>query len=319
MCKSKLVVIILAMTTLIGFNHSMLYAKGVKFTTDKVVVQSIDNLPKLASLTLNGTEKVVLDDTVIELSTITKDNRKYVPLRELSEKLGYQVSFIMETKEIVVIKDIGKDFKQEVILKVGDKEVAIGDKKISNDAVPFILYEESTTYVPLRLISESFDCDIDASGDYVVIDTKSGIDKKVRDALYDDLLIDELVNEYTSLFNRFKEVGKDADEHANSKEVLHKQAGYSILWGIHLDILNFNNELDNIQLRTKDLNITLLKEMMRGSLKIIDNYCMETLDNSNWSNFQGDQYISDLVDLYVVYLTIESEHTFIVQSLNITH
>lgn len=319
MCKSKLVVIILAIIILTGFNHSMLYAKDAKFTTDKVVVQSIDHLPQLASLTLNGTEKVVLDDTVVELSTITKDNRKYVPLRELSEKLGYQVSFITETKEIVVIKDIGKDLKKEVTLKVGDKEVVIGDKKISNDAVPFILYEESTTYVPLRLISESFDCDIDASGDNIVIDTKSGIDKKVRDALYDDLVIDEMVNEYTSLFNRFKEVGKDADKHANSKEVLHKQGGYSILWGIHLDIIDFNNELDNIQLRTKDLNITSIKEMMRGSLKIIDNYCMETLDNSNWSNFQGDQYISDLVDLYVVYLTIESEHTSILQSLNIIH
>lgn len=316
MCKSKIVAMIVAMMMLVGSSPNMLYAKDLKVETEKAVVQSTDNIPELESLTLGSKEKVVFDDTVIGLNTITKDNRKYVPLRELSEKLGYQVAFIAETKEIKVIKDIGEDFQKQVNLKVGDKVVTIGDKKVSNDAAPFILHETSTTYVPLRLISEAFGCEVDASGKYIVIDTKSGVTKAVRDALYDELVLSEWISEYTSLFNRFKEVGKAADQHANSKEVVHKQGGYSLLWDIHLDVVDFNNQLDNTLLRTKELDVTGLKTTMVDALKLIDSYCMETFNNSNWSNFQGDQYISDLLDLEVAYMKMEREYAAIVQSLN---
>ncbi|SDO90615.1 Copper amine oxidase N-terminal domain-containing protein [Paenibacillus sp. yr247] len=74
-----------------------------------------------------------------------------VPLRVLSEKLGYQVSWTKQADEIVVTLVN----KQQSILLITDQQQAIvNSKKISMESSPTI--NQGNTYVPLRFITETF-------------------------------------------------------------------------------------------------------------------------------------------------------------------
>ncbi|MDD9272228.1 C40 family peptidase [Paenibacillus sp. GCM10023248] len=74
-----------------------------------------------------------------------------VPLRVLSEKLGYQVSWEKLANEI----EVTLVNKQQSIMLVTDQQQAIvNSKKISMESAPTVY--EGNTYVPLRFITETF-------------------------------------------------------------------------------------------------------------------------------------------------------------------
>ncbi|GFZ78096.1 hypothetical protein GCM10008018_24420 [Paenibacillus marchantiophytorum] len=74
-----------------------------------------------------------------------------VPLRVLSEKLGYQVSWTKQADAIVVTLLN----KQQSILLITDQQQAIvNSKKISLESSPTVY--QGNTYVPLRFITETF-------------------------------------------------------------------------------------------------------------------------------------------------------------------
>ncbi|NHW39046.1 cell wall lytic activity [Paenibacillus aceris] len=74
-----------------------------------------------------------------------------VPLRVLTEKLGYQVSWKKQADEI----EVTLVNKQQSILLVTDQQQAIvNSKKISMESSPTVY--QGNTYVPLRFITETF-------------------------------------------------------------------------------------------------------------------------------------------------------------------
>ncbi len=77
------------------------------------------------------------------------NSRTYVPVRIVSEILGYNVEWINETREIKITNS-----STTLILKVGSKDYKINNQTKKSDVEPFIL--NGRTLVPIRLIAESF-------------------------------------------------------------------------------------------------------------------------------------------------------------------
>ena len=78
-----------------------------------------------------------------------KNARTYVPLRYVTEALGFTVDWFEDSQTIV----IGKPGYQNLALTIGKNVGRYGDKTIQLDATPEII--GSRTFVPLRIISEN--------------------------------------------------------------------------------------------------------------------------------------------------------------------
>ncbi|WP_246362958.1 C40 family peptidase [Paenibacillus alba] len=99
--------------------------------------------------------KVQVNDELLQFPEvqpyIDEQGVMQVPLRVLSEKLGYQVSWAKQADAIVVTLLN----KQQSILLVTDQQQAIvNSKKISLESSPTVY--QGNTYVPLRFITETF-------------------------------------------------------------------------------------------------------------------------------------------------------------------
>lgn len=96
---------------------------------------------------ING--KNILSD----VSPFIERDRTLVPIRIISENLGYEVGWDNNSRKVTV-----KNNDKTIELIVGKKDVKINDKVTSIDVPPMIKSER--TFVPLRFISESFDNDV---------------------------------------------------------------------------------------------------------------------------------------------------------------
>lgn len=84
---------------------------------------------------------------------VNSDNRTMVPIRFISDDMGYGLSWNQETK-VVEIDSSGT----KVILKVGEKIVQVGSSTIAMDTEAVI--REGRTFVPLRFVTQAFDVKI---------------------------------------------------------------------------------------------------------------------------------------------------------------
>lgn len=80
------------------------------------------------------------------------NDRTMVPLRFLSESLGYTVYWNGDTRVIVLKKD-----DRHIRLQIGNPEV-VGDVEMTLDSVPYI--ENDRTLVPIRFVVEAFDYNV---------------------------------------------------------------------------------------------------------------------------------------------------------------
>ena len=109
---------------------------------------------------------VVVNGELIEFDTppLIEDDRTFIPVRAVAEFLNYDVSWDDATK---TVKITDKDSILTMTIWKTDYELN-GEKK-QMDAVPFI--KDDRTLVPIRLIAESFGCEVDWSeeGQAVII------------------------------------------------------------------------------------------------------------------------------------------------------
>ncbi|WP_180270813.1 copper amine oxidase N-terminal domain-containing protein [Sporanaerobium hydrogeniformans] len=97
-------------------------------------------------LFINGT-------CVAEDEVIIRNGRALVPLRVISEVLGYDVSWDQPTQTVHISQG-----DKQIILTINQKEAMINNQVTQLDQMP-ILYKERT-YVPIRFIGENFDAHI---------------------------------------------------------------------------------------------------------------------------------------------------------------
>lgn len=92
-------------------------------------------------------------NVVSDVAPFIDNDRTLVPIRVISENLGYSVNWDNQTRKVTV-----KNNDKSIELTIGKKEVNINGTNNSIDVAPMIKNER--TFVPLRFISESFDNDV---------------------------------------------------------------------------------------------------------------------------------------------------------------
>lgn len=113
---------------------------------------------------------IVLNNEVVatDVEPFLKDNRTFVPVRFISEKLGFKVDW-NEKAQLVTITNNDK----KIELTIGNKEAKVDGKAAMIDVAP--LLKDNRTFVPLRFISENFGVKTswDAKTYKVILETKS--------------------------------------------------------------------------------------------------------------------------------------------------
>ncbi|NEW09235.1 cell wall lytic activity [Paenibacillus sp. SYP-B3998] len=99
--------------------------------------------------------KVQINDEIVQFPEVqpfidTKGSLQ-VPLRVLSEKLGYQVGWAKQGDEVVVTL---KSKQQAIMLTTDEQQAIVNSKKINLESSPTL--HQGNTYVPLRFITETF-------------------------------------------------------------------------------------------------------------------------------------------------------------------
>ncbi|MHA0858383.1 copper amine oxidase N-terminal domain-containing protein [Paenibacillus sp. CMAA1364] len=117
-----------------------------------------------STTTYAATTQIKVDGVVIvsDVKPEIRNNRTMVPLRIISENLGAKVNW-SETKITLTRNDM------QVILNLNSNTALINGKGILLDAKPYI--KNKRTMVPIRLIAETFSCNINYSNSTVAIDT----------------------------------------------------------------------------------------------------------------------------------------------------
>lgn len=112
--------------------------------------------------------KINGNDVISDVAPFVDNNRTLVPIRVISENLGYNVNWDNQTQKVTVKND-----NKVVELTIGKKDVNINGNNSSIDVAPMI--KNNRTFVPLRFISESFGNDVKWDNDSRVVK----IDKKI--------------------------------------------------------------------------------------------------------------------------------------------
>lgn len=104
------------------------------------MVEAVDN-EQHVQLMVNGSMEVP------EAAARITNDRTLVPLRFISEKMGAQVEWYPQTKEIKIVKE---DTKLE--LQLGNKQIIVNGKTYQMDIAPYV--DQERTLVPIRFVSE---------------------------------------------------------------------------------------------------------------------------------------------------------------------
>ena len=100
---------------------------------------------------------------------ISSESRTMIPLRAVSEKMGFEVSW-NQAENSATVK--GKGI--QIVLPIGKNYGMVNGKKVDFDT--YTITKGGRTYVPLRFVSETLGYDVKwewRSGNYVIISTKT--------------------------------------------------------------------------------------------------------------------------------------------------
>lgn len=97
--------------------------------------------------------KIVVDGNQVnsEIPALIRGDRTLVPLRIISEYMGYKVNWNKMTKKISITSP---SEKKEMILTIGEPSAQIAGSSVTLDCVPIL--EKECTFVPLRFIAEYY-------------------------------------------------------------------------------------------------------------------------------------------------------------------
>jgi|GEM_PF-2487293 len=100
----------------------------------------------------NGTLKWVDKDNK-DVKPYIKDDRTMIPLRYIAEELKCKVSYVEETKEILIENE-----RTKLVFQIGSTTYTNDGLKKTMDVAPEI--SQDRTFVPLRAVAEALNCDV---------------------------------------------------------------------------------------------------------------------------------------------------------------
>ncbi len=91
--------------------------------------------------------RVFVKGVPVEKQAVLKNSRTFVPMRVISEELGFEVKYDAGAKKVSL-----KKLAHEVNLFTGNKSASVNGQQVKLDAPPFV--KNDITYVPIRFVSE---------------------------------------------------------------------------------------------------------------------------------------------------------------------
>ena len=176
-----------------------------------------------------------------DVSPYIQNERTMVPIRFISETLGYKVTWDNDKREVGVK---GKD--TEILLKVDSKNALVNGKEVKLDAPASI--KKDRTFVPLRFVAENLKAEVkwDKENFKVIINDNKNAASSIINLTSDE---DKYVSEIKALQSDLnKSIGKlklsffDNAANLSSNEL---NSAYE----------NANSEITNIVNRIKSLNV----------------------------------------------------------------
>lgn len=165
-----------------------------------------------------GKIKIIIDDAEIktDIAPLIINQRTMVPVRVVSESLGYRVDWENDTQSVIINDDASL---KKLKIRIGDNEGALefgsedGSKEapqydIILDSPPVII--NNRTFVPLRIIGEAFGKEVSWDNDRrsVVISSKKFIEALVVKVVDGDTIIVKINDEEY----RLRLIGVDTPE-----------------------------------------------------------------------------------------------------------
>ena len=83
-----------------------------------------------------------------ETTPVIRRDRTFLPLRAVTEELGYAVAWNGDKKEVTLTKG-----DETVVMTIGKKTYRLGDKTASMDVAPYL--EKNRTFIPARYLGEA--------------------------------------------------------------------------------------------------------------------------------------------------------------------
>lgn len=144
-----------------------------------------------------------------EYASFIKENRTFVPLRLISEKLGFTVEWNEETKDITITN------KDEKVVFNTQKDTYIGKdgKEVKMDVKPVV--KNNRTFLPIRFVSEALGIEINWDGETRTV-TVGKAETKTEEKVEDKK--EEKVEEKAEVKEDNKE-DKKVEEKTETKEV----------------------------------------------------------------------------------------------------
>ncbi|MBU5669431.1 copper amine oxidase N-terminal domain-containing protein [Peptoniphilus sp. MSJ-1] len=140
-----------------------------------------------------------------DVKPFIENDRTLVPIRFISETLGYSVKWNNDTREVTI-----EDNNTNIKLTIGAKNALVNSKNVELDVAPVI--KQDRTFVPLRFVAENLNADVDWDAkNFKVIITKNkslGINLTEAESSYVDgftNLFKDLDRDYTELKTNFFE------------------------------------------------------------------------------------------------------------------
>lgn len=99
--------------------------------------------PSPINIYVNGRELLTED-----VMPVIRHDRTYLPLRAVTEELGYTVKWDQVKKEVILTKD-----KKAVVMTIGKKSYCQKGKDMAMDVAPYL--EKDRTFIPARYLGEA--------------------------------------------------------------------------------------------------------------------------------------------------------------------
>ncbi len=96
----------------------------------------------------------------------TKNDRMYVPVRQILEQNGYYVNYDEKTATVSAINTVNSHY---IVMQIGNKTYASGESSYQFDVAPIVV--EGRTFVPVRIMYEmmGFKVDYDEATNTAII------------------------------------------------------------------------------------------------------------------------------------------------------
>jgi len=99
--------------------------------------------------------KLIVDNKIVQTETVSVNYRTLVPVRALMESTGAEVVWDEATQGIAITRG-----ENNINLQIDNTSMTSNGETVTLDAAP-VLYNDTTTYVPLRAICEAFNFNVD--------------------------------------------------------------------------------------------------------------------------------------------------------------